>query len=268
VGLSARELTGRRSLLKNTTKAKLKAGETVFGCFVRYPAPNLVEVLGYQGWDFMVFDAEHAALEPRDCENMVRAAELRGVTPIVRVTTNLQPIILRFLDTGAQGLHVPWVSSAAEAEAAVRSVKYRPRGIRGLASVRAADYGQEISFREYVQQANAETLVVIQIETSEAVERLPEIVEVDGVDVFFIGPTDLSHSLGVPGLLQHPTVQKAMQRIVETVAKSNAALGVFVSDAAAARRWCERGARYILVGLEPLLSRAVRDFLRAARRNG
>ncbi len=82
----------------NTTKAKLQAGETVLGCFVRYPDPSLVEVIGYQGWDFLVFDAEHGVIEPRDCENMVRAAELRGVTPLVRVTTNLPPIILRYMD--------------------------------------------------------------------------------------------------------------------------------------------------------------------------
>ena len=102
----------------NTAKAKLKAGETIFGCFIRYPEASLVEVMGYQPWDFLVFDGEHGVLEPRDCENLVRAAELRGVTPIVRVPTNLPPQILRLMDTGPLGLHVPWVNSAAEAEAA------------------------------------------------------------------------------------------------------------------------------------------------------
>lgn len=249
----------------NTTKAKLKAGETVFGCFVRYPDASLVEVLGYQGWDFIVFDGEHGTLEPRDCENMVRAAELRDVTPIVRVTTNLPPIILRLMDSGAQGLHIPWVNSAVEAEAAVRAVKYYPRGIRGLAGIRAADYAQAIPFSEYVQQANRETLVVIHIETAEAVERLPEIVAVDDVDVIFIGPTDLSHSLGVPGQPQHPTVQAAMQRIVEVVADSKAALGIMVGNAPAAQQWRERGARYIAIGLESILSPAAREYLRAVR---
>lgn len=247
----------------NTTKAKLKAGGTVFGCFVRYPDAALVEVLGYQPWDFIVFDGEHGTLEPRDCENMVRAAELRGVTPIVRVTTNLPPIILRFMDTGAQGLHVPWVNSAEEAENVVRSVKYHPRGIRGLAGVRAADYGQIIPFSEYVQQANQETLVVIHIETAEAVERLPDIAAIEGIDVIFIGPTDLSQSYGVPGQPQHPAVQAAMQRIVEIVATSQAALGVMVANQDAAQQWRERGARYITIGLESLLAPAARAYLRA-----
>ncbi len=248
----------------NTTKAKLQAGETVLGCFVRYPDPSLVEVIGYQGWDFLVFDAEHGVIEPRDCENMVRAAELRGVTPLVRVTTNLPPIILRYMDSGAQGLHIPWINSAAEAEAAVRAVKYHPRGIRGLASVRAADYAQRGSFGEYVQFANAETLVSIHIETAEAVERLPEIVRVEGVDVIFIGPTDLSHSLGVPGQVQHPAVQQAIEKIVQTVRASPAALGIMVGNAKAAREWRARGARYIAITTEGVLAPAMREYLRAA----
>ena len=86
----------------NTTKARLRAGEAVFGCFVRYPEAGLVELIGYEGWDFVVFDGEHGVIEPRDCEQMVRAAERRGVTPITRVTTNAPPVILRYLDTGAQ----------------------------------------------------------------------------------------------------------------------------------------------------------------------
>lgn len=249
----------------NTTKAKLKNGDTVFGCFVRYPDASLVEVMGYQGWDFLVFDGEHGTLDPRECEHMVRAAELRGVTPVVRVTANQASVILRFMDTGAQGLHVPWVNSAAEAEAVVRSVKYQPRGVRGLASVRAADYGQTLSFEEYVRQANAETLVVIHIETAEAVEHLPEIVSVDGLDVVFIGPTDLSHSLGLPGQVQHPTVQAAIQRIAQTVSQSKAALGILAGNVQTARQWRERGARYIVTGLEAILAPAAREYLRSVR---
>src|SRR6185295_1641638 len=113
-----------------------------------------------------------------------------------------------------------------------------------LAGVRAADYNQTSPLGEYVQQANAETLVVIHIETIEAVERLPEIVAVDGLDVIFIGPTDLSHSLGVPGDSQHPKVQAAIQRIVDTVAETNLALGIMVFSAQAAQQWRQRGARY------------------------
>src|SRR5262249_49313644 len=146
-----------------------------------------------------------------------------------------------------------------------RSVKYHPRGIRGLAGVRAADYGQAAPLGEYVRQANAETLVVIHIETIDAVDHLPEIVRVDGLDVIFIGPNDLSHSLGVPGDARHPTVQAAIQRIVDAVAATDLALGIMVGSAQAARGGRDRGARYIAVGMEALLMPAARGYLQAAR---
>jgi len=247
----------------NTTKARLKAGETVYGCFVRYPDASLIEVLGFQAWDFLVFDGEHGVLEPRDCEHLCRAAELRGVTPIVRVPTNQPHHILRLMDAGPLGLHVPWVNSAAEAEAAVQAVKYHPRGQRGLAGVRASGFGQAGPLGEYTTQANAETLVVIHIETMEAVEQAGQIAATDGVDVVFVGPTDLSQSLGVPGQVQHPTVLAAIDRVIEAVAPSPAAFGIMAGNAALARQWRARGARYLTVTLDSLLTPAVKEFLQA-----
>lgn len=245
----------------NRTKAKLKAQGTVFGCFVRYPDASLVEFLSYQGWDFLVFDAEHGTLEPRDCEQMTRAAEPLQVTPIVRVTTNSPPVILRFMDTGVQGAHVPWVNSAAEAEQAVRSIKYEPLGVRGLGSVRAAEYGQRAGLGEYARRANEETLVVIHIETKEAIEELPKTVALPGVDVIFIGPSDLSQSLGVTGNPQHPSVIAAMDRIAEIVLKSNVALGIMVGSVEAARKWAERGARYIATTFEAIVRSGTLGYL-------
>lgn len=249
----------------NLTKAKLKAGETVLGCFVRYPDATLIEVLGYQPWDFLVFDGEHGPIDPRDCENMARAAELRGVTPIVRVTTNQPSVILRYMDSGVHGLIVPWVNNAEEAEAVVRSVKYHPRGNRGLAGVRASDYSQLLPLSEYVQVANAETLITVQIERAEAIKNLPEILAVADIDVVFIGPNDLSQSLGYPGQPQHPAVQEAMQQITDQVKQSQAALGIMVKDAAAAREWRARGARFISIGFESVLMPAVKNYLQEVR---
>jgi len=249
----------------NKAKEKLKSGQTVFGCFVRYPSAGLVEVLGYQPWDFILFDAEHGVIEPHDCEAMVRAAELRGVTAQVRVTTNQPHVILRYMDSGVQGLHVPWVNSAAEAEAAVKSVKYYPRGIRGLAGVRAADYGQTISLGEYTTQANAQTMIILQVETEQAVEQIAEIAAVPDVDVIFIGPSDLSQSYGVPGQSNHPSVQAAIGKIADAVLKSPAALGIMVSSAEAAKQWEARGARYIAIGLEGILMPAARQYLQTVR---
>jgi 4-hydroxy-2-oxoheptanedioate aldolase len=252
-------------LRHNVTKEKLKNGQTVFGCFTRYPNAALVEALSYCGWDFICFDGEHGLIEPADCEQMTRAAELQGVTPIVRVPVNQQHVILRFLDTGPHGLHVPMVNTAADAEKVVQSVKYQPRGSRGLAGVRASEYALGIPFGEYVVQANAETLIAIHIETEAAVDRLTEIVAVDGLDVIFIGPTDLSNSLGVPGQAQHPKLQATMQRIVDTVLPTGLALGIMVPNAEAARQWRDRGARYIAVGVENVMNPAARNYLKTAR---
>jgi len=249
----------------NRTKARLTAGEAVFGCFYRYPEPGIVEILGYQGWDFILFDGEHGTLEPRDCENLARAAELHDVTTLVRVTTNQPPVILRYLDTGILGAQIPIINSKAEAEAAVRAVKYHPRGVRGLAGVRADDYAQRQPFKDYVVQANRETMIIAQVETGASVEQIAEIIEVPDIDVIFIGQTDLSHSLGVPGDTEHPMMQAALDRIITAVKQSDKALGVLVSNAQAAQAWRERGAKYIVIGLEALLSSACRNYLQAMR---
>ncbi len=149
----------------NRAKAKLASGETVFGCFVRFGAPGLAELLALQGFDFLVLDAEHGGLDPDDCEDLVRAAQLRGAAPIVRVPANDRSTILRYMDIGAAGIHVPMIESAEAAVRAKRSVKYHPEGERGLGGVRAANYAQLEPLGEYVLHANRETMVVAQIET-------------------------------------------------------------------------------------------------------
>ncbi len=250
---------------ENTTKAKLKAGETVVGCFMRTPDASLAEFLGYQGWDFLIFDGEHGTLDPRRCEDMVRAAELRGVTPLARVTANLPHLILRTLDTGVQGAHVPWVNSGPQTEAAVQAIKYHPRGIRGLGGVRATGYGQTMSYGDYIRKANAETMSIIHIETAEAVDNIEDILAVPDVDVVYLGPTDLSHSLGLAGQGNHPEVQAHLDRVVEATLKTDVALGMIVKDAESAQRWRERGARYIVITLEAVLGPACRQFVNNAR---
>jgi 4-hydroxy-2-oxoheptanedioate aldolase len=250
---------------ENLTKRALREGKSVFGCFVRYPDPTLVDFVSYAGWDFLIFDGEHGSLEPRECENLVRSAELHDVTAIVRVPTNQPHVILRFMDTGAQGCQVPWVEDAADAERAVQSVKYGPRGTRGLAGVRAADYGQREALGEYVRSANEETLVIVHVESAHAVERVDEIAAIDGVDVVFLGPTDLSNSLGVPGELGHPLVVEHLERAAAATLAAGKVVGVTVPTAEAAVGWLERGARYVTTGIEPLLGSATRSWLERVR---
>ena len=251
----------------NHAKAKLNAGGTVIGTYVRHPDPGLAEILCYLGFDFLLFDGEHAPIGERECENLARVCELTGVTSIARVPTNQAWMIGRHLDTGIQGIQIPMVNTAAEAEAALRAARYAPLGTRGLAGARAAGYAQRLpfSYPAHVAHSNAESMVIVQVETAKAIEALPEIVEVPGIDVIFIGPTDLSLSLGYPGDFSHPTVQAAFQRIVAIVENSDKALGVLAADTRASLEWRARGARYIMSVFEAIMGPAIRQYLKDVR---
>jgi 4-hydroxy-2-oxoheptanedioate aldolase len=181
---------------------------------------------------------------------------------MARATTNEPSTILRFLDSGVHGVHVPWVNSPEEAERAVQAVKYGPRGRRGLAGNRSGDWTANAMS---TNAANEETLVVVQVETAEAVERIDELVEIDGIDVLFLGPTDLSHSLGHPGGAAHPVVRAAMDRVADAVVPSEKALGVFTRSVGAVTEWRARGARYFTTSLESMLRPAMREFLEGVR---
>ena len=225
-------------MLDNTIRKKLAAGDAVFGCFLRYREPSFAEIVAMQGWDFVIFDGEHGTLEPRDVEGLCpRRRTARRGTLIARATTNQPHVILRFMDTGIHGVHVPWINTAEGVEQAVQSVKYWPRGQRGLAGSRASDWGQYESLAAYTERANRETMLIVHIETMDAVEAIEDYVAVDGVDVLFIGPTDLSHSLGHPGNSNHPEVVAAMDRVAEAVVLSDKTLGIFAGTAEVAERW-------------------------------
>jgi 4-hydroxy-2-oxoheptanedioate aldolase len=254
-------------LSSNKTKAKLKAGEMVLGCFLRHADPGLAETLGYMGWDYLLFDGEHSPLSGRECEHLARICELTGATPIVRVPSNMAWMIGQVLDAGMQGVQIPMINSGAEAETAARAARYHPLGTRGLAVSRAARYGQifPFSIADHIARSNAETLVVVQVETPASIEQLPAILQVPEIDVIFIGPSDLSLSLGVPGDLQHPKVQEAFDTIISAVTQTDKALGILVPTVEAALQWQTKGARYIMIVMEALLGPAVRGFLKTAR---
>lgn len=253
-------------MIRNLTKEKLLAGEMVVGCFVKYAEADLAEYLALLGWDFLVFDGEHGTIEPGDLSGLARACELRGVTPIARVPTNLPHPILRFLDTGIHGVHVPWVNTPEGAEAAVRSVKYHPRGVRGLASNRSGDYGLGGPADEFVARANRETLTVIHIETLEAVDAIDGYLEVDDLDVLFLGPTDLSQSMGLVGQKGHPELIEAMDRVARAAVGSDKILGVFAPTLEDAEQWIGKGARYIVTGMEGFLRSGMAGYIDGVRR--
>jgi 4-hydroxy-2-oxoheptanedioate aldolase len=252
-------------LVENTTKQKLRDGEAVYGCFYRYANPTLAEHVAMQGWDFLIYDGEHGSIEPRDLEDLARAAELHGVTPVARVTNREPSTILRYLDAGAHGIQVPWVNTAEDVEQVVVSAKYGPRGLRGLAGSRQGGWGITEPLADFTARANAETLVVIHIETSDAVAAVGDYTKVDGVDVLFIGPTDLSHSLGHPGEPGHPEVREAMEHVAEVVGESDKTLGILAATPQFAAEWFDRGARYFAAGLEGFIKQGMQSYLTAVR---
>lgn len=249
----------------NAVKRKLAAGETVHGIFVGFDTPFLLEIFGYCGFDFVVIDCEHGALDPHNAEGLVRAAEIGGATPIVRVPQNIPQILLRYLDVGPQGVLIPWCQSAAEAEAAAQATRYYPDGRRGLAGVRAAKYGVGQALPDYVREANAELMVIVQIETAATLQALPEMLRVPGVDVFFIGPNDLSQSLGYPGRPDEPVVQEAIGRTLDAIHGAGKTSGIMVRNAQEAQRYRERGVRFITISVGSLVAAAARGYLSAAR---
>jgi 2-keto-3-deoxy-L-rhamnonate aldolase RhmA len=202
---------------KNETKAKLNRGETVFGSFANVPAPSTVEALGYLGFDFVILDGEHSPVDQETIENMVRAADVAGITPIARIALNQPQVLLRYLDSGCLGVEIPMVNTQEEAQRVADAVRYPPRGIRGLAGVRANEWGLTRSLGEYVKIANDEIICIVQIETKAAFENVKAIASLPEVDMVFVGPTDTSSALGFPGETQHPEVMAVLERMGKAI---------------------------------------------------
>jgi len=252
-------------VIENSIKTKLAHGETVFGLFVRYSHAGLAEFVSHLGWDFLLFDAEHSSMAPSDIENMSRAIGQQSVTSMARVPSALRHELLKFMDAGLGGVQAPWIESAEQAESVVQAVKYQPQGNRGLAGTRAADYGQTMPLSKYIEHANEQSMIVAQIESKAGVEAAEEICQVEGVDVIFIGPTDLSNSLGVTGQMDHPELLKAIDYITQCTLKNGKALGAYVSNAASAQQWIDRGATYITTTTEAMLAPGCKSYLSTLR---
>jgi 4-hydroxy-2-oxoheptanedioate aldolase len=201
--------------------------------------------MGFSGFDFVIIDAEHGPISIENAQNMIRAAESENITPIIRVDKNDESFILRALDIGAQGVEIPQINCKSDALRAVKSVKYSPKGERGVCRfVRAANYSSMDKFK-YFESANKETMIIAHIEGVEGINNLDEILSVSGIDVIFIGPYDLSQSLDIPGEVNHPLVVEKMTEILNKCRKKNMAVGTFVDDVEAAKKWISFGVQYI-----------------------
>ncbi|MCP3143656.1 HpcH/HpaI aldolase family protein [Pyxidicoccus xibeiensis] len=246
----------------NKLKQAFAKQHPVFGIFCSTPSPMVVEMIGCAGFDFVIIDTEHTLVNPETLENMVRAAEVVGLTPLVRVSENAPGPILRALDAGAQGVVVPRVRGAADAERAVRASRYHPEGERGMGTGRAARFGG-VNLQEYVKQANAETLVVVMIEDQAGVEDIEAILQVPGVDLVLEGAADLSQSLGIPWSTRHPRVREALYRVQAAARARGIPFCAIPRAMEDSLSWWQQGVRTFVVGDERGVSfRALQAHLR------
>lgn len=249
------------SIRSNETKRRLAGGGHAVGTIIPTNDPTLIEVSALAGFDHVIIDGEHGNVSVRDVEDLVRAAEAAGVTPLARVPSNTPVDILRFLDAGVMGVMVPRIRTGADARRAVAAAKYHPEGQRGLAGVRAARHGLAGPQVDYVAAANRETMVLALLEDREAVTNLDEILAVPGVDVFFIGPADLAQSYGYPGRPDHAEVQAAIDTIIRRTVAAGKTVGTNAATGPAAAALHGRGVRYLCTGLWGLLASAARGYL-------
>ena len=249
-------------LRTNRTKEVLRDGKVAFGSLSLLPEPAVPELLGATGYDFLVVDTEHVSVAGRDVETMVRACESAGITPLVRIRSLAdEGELLATLDAGAQGIVVPLVPDRRTADAAVAMTRFPPMGDRTLCSAtRAAGHGAyRDDLRPFLEHVNEQMLVVGLIETSEGVENAKDIVRSE-MDVFFVGRSDLSLSMGLGYQPNHPTVVEASRRVLGEALDAGKAAAIIAYDLDQAEQWIEFGCTFVVYSQpEMVLSAFYRD---------
>lgn len=247
---------------ENKTKAKLRRGDTVFGLMSLSSDPLMAEWCGLVGFDFYILDAEHGAITVAHAENIARACECVGITPLIRLGQFDPKLILKYLDVGMLGVMQPGLKNAGEVQTLVNAMRYPPLGTRGLGPSRANDFfiGQ-MAQAEYVEFANQQMLVLPQFEEPEMFAELNAIVQIEGVDGICIGPRDLALGMGHPDGANHPDVQHLIAEAVALARGADLAVGIPASTGELAQTQIQRGANIILVSTHSLMQQGAKDFL-------
>lgn len=251
---------GAPALNKNTLKQKLNSDETAIGPFVGLPSPAMVETMGWMGFDFVVIDCEHGPIDYETAEHMIRAAELSGTTPVVRIGLNEQQHIQRYLEAGAAGVMIPLINTGEDAKKVIDAVKYPPIGKRGAFAGRSAMFGLQ-AMADYIKEANEETFISLQIETPEGIDNQDEIIATEHVDAVFLGPGDLSVNFGIPGDTMNPLVVDAIDGLVTKIQDSGKHAGTLGVTVEQTVFWHKRGVRWIVNSAPRLLQAGAADYL-------
>jgi 2-dehydro-3-deoxyglucarate aldolase len=255
-------------MLAERIKDKLRGGEPVLGSWMSMAHVSIAEILASAGYEFVVVETEHTAIDNSEVLRLLIAIEHAGAVPLVRLAWN-DPIQCKaVMDSGAAGVLVPMVNTREDAELAVKAIKYPPLGFRGVGLARAQGYGQ--GFADYVRDANDQSLLIVQIEHKDAVRNIDEILSVPGIDGTFIGPYDLSMSMGLPGQLDHPDIVAARKRVLESAKARGLSPGIHLvhPDRAAEQIGdaIAEGYRFIALGTDILfLGDSCRALQQAAR---
>ncbi len=235
---------------QNTFAQRLRQSQQLVGTMVSVASPEMVELLSVSGFDWLFIDMEHGAIDVSQAQRLLQAMH-PPCAGIVRVPQNEETWFKKVLDIGAAGVIVPQVNSVAEAKTAVQCSKYPPQGQRGAGIARAHGYGR--SFTEYVQTANDQIALIVQIEHIAAVEAVEEIAAVPGIDALLVGPYDLSGSLGLLGQVTAPPVTAAIDRVTAVAQQAGKPLGIFGTSVEAVRPYQAKGYTLLTIGTDTLL---------------
>lgn len=243
------DATGQRR--PNRLKRDLAAGRPAIGATITLNSPAMAEILARVGFDWLWFEAEHTTLGDESVQLMLQATNGADVSTVVRVPWNDKTLIKRAADAGPDAILVPQINNRAEAEAAVRAMRYPPAGERGAGLARAQAYGMAVG--EYYESANSEVLTLFMIEHLDGVRNIDEIVAVPGVDGVMLGALDLSGSMGILGQTDHPDVESAIQKVLAASRRANVACGIVALDSDQANRRIEQGFTLIVLAIDVLM---------------
>ena len=212
----------------NKFKSALDNEQIAYGIFSALKDPAIIEILGHAGYDFAVIDLEHSTVDLSTMEHMIRAAQVANITSVVRTPQEDYATILRAVEAGADAVMVPHLTTKEQAERIVAMAKYQPLGQRGLdASTRVAKFGGVgVNILDHMKEQNERILVIGMIEDAEAVANIGDIVSAKGLDLLFIGPSDLSASFGFPGQVTHPVVREAIQVVINKANQAGVKVGI------------------------------------------
>jgi 4-hydroxy-2-oxoheptanedioate aldolase len=268
-GVEERRGDGREETVRtNILKRKLAEGKRVCGAMVEFDCPELIEILGHLGYDFVFLDGQHCGLNPERARGLIRAADLVGMTSVVRVPKNDPAIILDYLELGAGGIIVPNVTTRAETEAMVAALKYPPAGIRGgFGRSRASNYGITQTQVEYFTKANDEVLAIPLVEDRAALPNLDAICSAPGVDMVITGPGDMALSMGIPGGWKDPRVQAAVATVQAAATAAGKPAMIVALDPADGQALYAQGFRALLVSAGAVFTGAAKNFLQQIGRD-